>query len=85
MGYLAGGATLSGVMAGIEKRGDYRPRRQREQEAYRLVLLGAGTGVVGVVTLILAIAGVTGLIPPIVLLLISVWSVWRFMRVTGRR
>lgn len=72
-------------MAGIEKRGDYRPRRQREQEAYRLVLLGAGTGIVGTVTLVLAILGVTGAIPPIILLLISVWSVWRFRRVTGQR
>ncbi len=72
-------------MAGIEKRGDYRPRSQREKEAYRLVLLGGGTGVVGVVTLVLAIAGVTGAIPPIILLLISVFCVWRFMRVTGQR
>lgn len=72
-------------MAGIEKRGDYRPRRQREQEAYRLVLLGAGTGIAGTVTLVLAILGVTGAIPPIILLLISVWCVWRFRRVTGQR
>ena len=72
-------------MAGLEKRGDYRPRRQREQEAYRLVLLGAGTGVAGIVTLVLAIAGVTGAIAPIILLLIAVWCVWRFRRVTGQR
>lgn len=72
-------------MAGIEKRGDYRPRRQREKEAYRLVLLGTGTGLVGIVTLVLAIAGVTGAIPPIILLLIAVWCAWRFMRVTGQR
>ena len=72
-------------MAGIEKRGDYRPRHQREQEAYRLVLLGTGTGLAGIVTLVLAIVGVTGTIPPIILLLISVWCVWRFRRVTGQR
>ena len=72
-------------MAGIEKRGDYRPRSQREREAYRLVLFGAGTGVAGIVTLVLAIANVTGAIPPIILLLIAVWCAWRFRRVTGQR
>ncbi len=70
-------------MAGIEKRGDYRPRRQREQEAYRLGLVGAGTGLAGIVTLVLAVVGVTSLLLPIILLLISVFCVWRFRRVTG--
>ena len=72
-------------MPGIEKRGDYKPRSQREKEAYRLVLAGGGTGVAGVVTLVLAFAGVTSALPPIILLLISVFCVWRFMRVTGQR
>ena len=72
-------------MPGIEKRGDYRPRRQREKEAYRLVLFGGGTGLAGIVTLVLAIAGLTGALPPIILILISVWCVWRFRRVTGQR
>jgi len=70
---------------GLEKRGDYKPRSQREKEAYRLALAGGGTGVVGVVTLVLAVAGVMGALLPIVLLLISVFCVWRFMRVTGQR
>ena len=72
-------------MAGIEKRGDYKPRSQREKEAYRLVLLGGGTGVVGVVTLVLAFAGVTGALPPIILLMIAAWCIWRFRRITGQR
>jgi hypothetical protein len=72
-------------MANLQKRGDYKPRRQREKEAYRLALLGSGTGLVGLVTLALAIVGVTGAFPPIILLLISCWCVWRFMRVTGKR
>ncbi len=72
-------------MAGIEKRGDYKPRSQREQEAYRMVLLGGGTGVAGVVTLVLAVAGAISGIWPIILLLIAVWSGWRFRRVTGQR
>lgn len=72
-------------MAGIQKRGDHLPRRQREQQAYRLVLAGAGTGVAGVVTLVLAVAGVMGLGLPIVLLLVCAVSVWRLMKVTGQR
>lgn len=72
-------------MAGIEKRRDYRPRRQREQQAYRLVMFGGGTGLVGVVTLVLAAVGVGGFIPPVILLLISVFCIWRFMLVTGQR
>ncbi len=72
-------------MPGLEKRGDYKPRSQREKEAYRLVLAGAGTGLVGVVTLVLAVAGVMGALLPIVLLLISVLCVWRFRSVTGQR
>jgi hypothetical protein len=72
-------------MAGIEKRRDYTPRSQRERQAYRLVLLGGGTGLVGVGTLVLALAGVMGLLLPIVLLLICAVSVWRFLRVTGMR
>jgi hypothetical protein len=72
-------------MADLQKRGDYRPRRNRESEAYRLVLFGSGTGIAGVVTLVLAVAGVTGFVPPIILLLICFWCVWRFRRVTGQR
>jgi len=72
-------------MAGIEKRGDYKPRGQREREAYRLVLAGTGTGLAGIVTLVLSVAGVSSAIWPIILLLISVFCVWRFRRVTGQR
>ena len=72
-------------MANLQKRGDYTPRSQREKQAYRLAVGGAGTGLVGVVTFVLAVAGVTSFFAPIILLLISVWCVWRFMRVTGQR
>ena len=72
-------------MAGIEKRGDYTPRSQREKQAYRLVLASGGTGVVGAAGLLLAVVGVTSAFWPIILLLISAVCVWRFMRVTGQR
>lgn len=78
------GCSLCGV-AGIEKRGDYRPRGQREKEAYRLVLLGGGTGVVGIVALVLTVVGVASAFWPIIFLLISAFCIWRFMRATGRR
>jgi len=72
-------------MAGLEKRGDYTPKSQRERQAYRLVLIGGGTGLAGAGTLVLAHAGVMGLFLPIVLLLVCAFSVWRLMRVTGMR
>jgi hypothetical protein len=72
-------------MANLQKRGDHRPRGQREQQAYRLVLVGGGTGLAGVVTLVLAVAGVMGAFIPIVLLLICAFCVWRFRSVTGQR
>jgi hypothetical protein len=72
-------------MPGIERRGDYKPRSQREKEAYRLVLAGTGTGLAGIVTLVLAVAGVSSAIWPIILVLISVVCMWRFRRLTGQR
>ncbi len=72
-------------MADLQKRGEHRPRRQREQQAYRLALIGAGTGLAGIVTLVLAIAGVMGAFLPIVLLLICAFCAWRFRSVTGQR
>jgi hypothetical protein len=72
-------------MANLQKRRDHRPRGQREQQAYRLVLVGGGTGLAGVVTLVLAVAGVMGAFIPIVLLLICAFCVWRFRSVTGQR
>jgi hypothetical protein len=72
-------------MANIQKRGDYRPRRTREREAYRLVVVGGGTGALGVLTLVLAVAGVVGGFLPVVLLAIAGGCAWRFRRITGRR
>jgi len=79
------GTLVCAAMANLQKRGDYTPRSQREKQAYRLAVGGAGTGLVGIVTFVLAIAGVTSFFAPIILLLLSAWCVWRFMRVTGQR
>lgn len=72
-------------MANLQKRGDYTPRRTREQRAFRMVQAGAVTGGAGVVTLVLAVAGVMGAFIPIVLLLLTAVIAWRFTRVTGQR
>src|SRR2546421_12186071 len=49
-------ATLR-VMSNLDRRGGYTPRRQREQRAYRLAMVGGTAGVVGVVSLVLAGGG----------------------------
>lgn len=58
-------------MAHLQKRGGYTPRRARERRAYRLVVAGAGTGVLGIVTLVLAVAGVMGFGVPVILILVA--------------
>ena len=45
-------------MADLSRRGDYTPRRVREQRAYRLAVVGGTAGVVTVVTGVLAIFGI---------------------------
>ena len=70
-------------MADLQKRGGYTPRRAREQRAYRLVVIGGGTGLVGIVGLVLAIAGVASAFWPILLLIISAVCVVGFRRATG--
>ncbi len=71
-------------MANLQKRGDYKPRRQREREAYRLVLGGSVAGGLGALTLVLAVIGTVSGIIPVVLLAAAGACVWRFRRLTGR-
>jgi hypothetical protein len=72
-------------VANLQKRGDYTPRKQREQQAYRLGVVGATTGGLGVVALVLAVVGVVGAIPPIILLGASGFSIWRLRRILSGR
>jgi putative flippase GtrA len=78
------GAIRSLLMADLEKRGGYTPRRAREQRAYRLVVTGGVAGAVGVVTLVLAIAGVMGATIPVIALVIAVICAVMFRRMVGR-
>jgi len=59
------------VVADIQKRGSYTPRRVREQRAYRLVVTGGVAGAVGVVTLVLAVAGVIGAGIPVIAFIVA--------------
>jgi hypothetical protein len=70
-------------MADIQKRGNYTPRRVREQRAYRLVVAGGVTGTVGVVGFVLAIAGVVSWTLPIIALIVAALCVFGFTRMTG--
>ncbi len=73
------------LMADLQKRGGYTPRRAREQRAYRLVVTGGVAGVVGVVGLVLAIAGVIGATLPVIALIIAAICVVLFRQTTQRR
>ena len=73
------------MMADLQKRGSYTPRRAREQRAYRLVVTGGVAGAVGVVTLVLAIAGVMGATIPVIALVIAVICAVLFRRMVGAR
>ena len=59
------------VVADIQKRGSYTPRRVREQRAYRLVVTSGVAGAVGVVTLVLAVAGVIGAGIPVIAFIVA--------------
>jgi hypothetical protein len=45
-------------MADLSRRGDYTPRRSREQRAYRMVVAGGTASAVAVVSFVLAIFGI---------------------------
>ena len=72
-------------MANLQKRGGYTPRRNREQRAYRLVMVGGTTGALGALGLVLAIAGVIGAGIPVILLIVSVICLFMFRSTTGQR
>jgi hypothetical protein len=67
-------------MPDLQKRGGYRPRRTREQRAYRLVAGGGLAGTVAVVSGILAIAGVISWGLPIVAIIVTLFCVVMFRR-----
>jgi hypothetical protein len=72
------------VVADIQKRGSYTPRRAREKRAYQLVVVGSAAGLIGVVGIVLAaVAGTSAGIPIIALIVAAICAVM-FRRMVGR-
>jgi hypothetical protein len=69
-------------MANLQKRGDYTPRRAREQRAYRLVKVGGTASVVAVAGIILDIAGVIGAGIPVIAIIVAIVCFYMFRRTT---
>jgi hypothetical protein len=59
-------------------------RRQREQRAYRLVLVGGTAGVIAVVGIVLAIAGIVGFGVPVLAAIVAAICVLLFRRTVSR-
>jgi putative flippase GtrA len=73
-------------MSNLDRRRGYTPRRQREQRAYRMVVVGGAAGGIGVVTLVLAIAGVlSSLTLPVIAFIVAAICAFGFLRNTGQR
>jgi hypothetical protein len=72
-------------VANLQKRGNYTPRRAREQRAYRLVVAGGTAGVVGVVGIVLSVAGVVSAALPIIALIVAALCAWGFVATVGKR
>ena len=72
-------------MSDLSKRGDYTPRRTREQRAFRLVQVGGGAGVVAVVGFVLALIGVIGFGIPLLAAIVAVVCLVLFRTTVGKR
>jgi hypothetical protein len=72
-------------MSNLDRRGNYTPRRVREQRAYRMLVVGGTAGAIGVVGIVLAIAGVIGATIPVIALIVAALAAFGFMRATGQR
>jgi hypothetical protein len=72
-------------MSDLSPRGDYTPRRVREQRAYRLAMTGGAAGVVAVVGVVLAILNVVGAGLPIIAAAVAAICFVLFRRMVGSR
>jgi amino acid transporter len=71
------------VVANIEKRGSYTPRRVRERRAFQLVVASGVAGTIGVVGLVLAAVGAVGAGWPIIALIVAAICLLMFRRQVG--
>jgi hypothetical protein len=72
-------------MSNLQRRGGYTPRRAREQRAFRMVVVGGGSGALAVISVVLAAVGVIGWFLPVLLIIIAALCAFGFMRATGQR
>ena len=72
-------------MSSLSPRGDYTPRRVREQRAYRLAMTGGVASAVAVVGVVLAILGVVGAGLPIIAAVVAAICFALFRRVVSKR
>jgi Flp pilus assembly protein TadB len=72
-------------VSNLEKRGNYMPRRAREQRAYRLVLTFGVSATVGVVSGVLWIVGLISGVIPLIALIVAVISAVLFRSMTRSR
>ncbi|HEX8065609.1 MAG TPA: hypothetical protein VF520_03675 [Thermoleophilaceae bacterium] len=70
-------------MSDLSRRPSPKPRRTREQRAYRLVMIGSGAGVVGVAGLLLALIGVIGFAIPLIAIVVAVACLLLFRSTVG--
>jgi len=68
----------------LERRGSHTPRRQREQRAYTLTVVGGVAGLIGVVGFVLAIFGVVGIGLPLLALIVAAVCAFLFRRAVSR-
>ena len=70
-------------MADLSRRGDYTPRRTREQRAYRMVMAGGTAGAVAVVTFVLAIIGIGSFAIPVIAAIVAAVCFFLFRRIVS--
>ena len=68
------------MSGGLTPRGDYTPRRVREQRAYRLMLAGGAASAVTVVGVVLAAVGIVGFGLPLVAAIVAIVCFVMFRR-----
>jgi uncharacterized membrane protein YdcZ (DUF606 family) len=78
-----GSPRYAALVANLEKRGSYTPRRVREQRAYRLVVTGGVAGAVFVVSTVLAVIGVIGATLPVISLIVALICAVLFRRMVS--
>jgi hypothetical protein len=72
-------------VSNLQKRGNYSPRRVREQRAYRLLVVGGVSGAAGVIGLVLAAVGTIGAGVPLILLVLAAVCAVMFRGLTTKR